>query len=219
MNSGSLTLLFELCRGKLRTWICWNYFQIPPTKLVDFPESGLKHVQFVHNFCSSNIFHSIKFWYLRISINNQQIILKINVIGEALGCCWWNYIHKTHLKGAFGLSGSLDLAFLFIEEILHEVQKGYGSILSYTSSQALAVSPAINYLLDLCPNLWCINSKAIFLLFGFFFEISILFSEKACFLTALCGNVTALSSFAPKYTVQNHLWKRHVCPEFINVMM
>ena len=33
---------------------------------------------------------------------------------------------KTHLKGAFGLSGILDLAFLFIEEILHDVQKGSG---------------------------------------------------------------------------------------------
>ena len=43
--------------------------------------------QFVHDFCSNNIFHSIKFWYLRISIKNQQIILEISVIGEALGCC------------------------------------------------------------------------------------------------------------------------------------
>ena len=60
---------------------------------------------------------------------------------------------KTHLKGAFGFSGILDLAFLFIEEILHEVQKGSGSIFSSTSSQKLAVSPAINDLIDLCPNL------------------------------------------------------------------
>ena len=59
---------------------------------------------------------------------------------------------KTHLKGAFGFSGSLDLAFLLIEETLHEVQKGYGSILSSTYSQTLAVSTAINDLVDLCPN-------------------------------------------------------------------
>ena len=60
---------------------------------------------------------------------------------------------KTHLKGAFGFSGILDLAFLFIEEILHEVQKWSGSILSSTSSQTLAVSPANNDLVDRCPNL------------------------------------------------------------------
>ena len=60
---------------------------------------------------------------------------------------------KTHLKGAFGFSEIVDLAFLFIEEILHDVQKGSGSILSSTSSQTLAVSPAINDLVDLCPNL------------------------------------------------------------------
>ena len=60
---------------------------------------------------------------------------------------------KTHLKGAFGFSGILDLAFLFIEEILHEVQKGSASIFSSASSQTLAVSPAINDLVDLCPNL------------------------------------------------------------------
>ena len=60
---------------------------------------------------------------------------------------------KTHLKGAFGFSGILDLAFLFIEEILLEVQKGSGSILSSASFQTFAVSPAINDLVDLCPNL------------------------------------------------------------------
>ena len=60
---------------------------------------------------------------------------------------------KTHLKGAFGFDGSLYLAFLFIEEILHEVQKGSGSIFSYVYSHTLAVSPANNDLLDLCPNL------------------------------------------------------------------
>ena len=56
---------------------------------------------------------------------------------------------KTHLKGAFGFSGFLDLAFLFIGDILHGVQKGYGSILSSISSQTLVVSPANNDLVDL----------------------------------------------------------------------
>ena len=60
---------------------------------------------------------------------------------------------KTHLKGAFGFSGILDLAFLFIEENFYEVQKGSGFILSSTSSQTLAVYPAINDLVYLCPNL------------------------------------------------------------------
>ena len=78
---------------------------------------------------------------------------KICVIGEALGCCRWNNIHKNHLKGDFGFNGSLDLAFLFIEDIFHEVQKGSGSILSSASSQKFAVSPDINDLVDLCPNL------------------------------------------------------------------
>ena len=60
---------------------------------------------------------------------------------------------KIYLKGAFGLSGILDLAFLFMEEIQQEVQKGSGSILSSTSSHTLAVSPANNDLVDLFPNL------------------------------------------------------------------
>ena len=60
---------------------------------------------------------------------------------------------KTHLKGAFGFKGSLDLAFLFIEEILNEVQKGSASIFSSASYHTFAVSPAINDLVDLCPNL------------------------------------------------------------------
>ena len=60
---------------------------------------------------------------------------------------------KTHLKGDFGFSGILDLAFFFIEEICHEVQKGSGYILSSTSPQTLSVSTANNDLVDLCPNL------------------------------------------------------------------
>ena len=60
---------------------------------------------------------------------------------------------KTHLKGAFGLSGMLELAFFFIEEILHDVQKGSEYILRSTSSQTLAVSPANNDLVDMRPNL------------------------------------------------------------------
>ena len=51
---------------------------------------------------------------------------------------------KTYPKGDFGFSGILYLAFLFIEEIWHDVQKGSGYILSSISSQKLAVSPDKN---------------------------------------------------------------------------
>ena len=51
---------------------------------------------------------------------------------------------KTQLKGAFGFNRFLDLAFLFMEEIWHVVQKGSGSILGSISSQILVLSPANN---------------------------------------------------------------------------
>ena len=51
-----------------------------------------------------------------------------------------------------------------------------------------------------------------------FLDISLIFPRNASFLCALCGKVTALFYFAPKYMVKNPLWKRQVCPEFINVM-
>ena len=53
----------------------------------------------------------------------------------------------------------------------------------------------------------------------FFFDFSMIFPRNTCFLCALCGKVTALLSFHPKYTVQKTFWKRQVCPEFINVMI
>ena len=65
---------------------------------------------------------------------------------------------KTCLKRAFGFSGILDLASLFIEDILHEVQKWSGSILSSKSSQTLAVSPAINDLFSVEVN--CVPASA-----------------------------------------------------------
>ena len=128
---------------------------------------------------------------------------------------------KNHLKSDFSFSGLLDPAFLFIEEILHEVQKGSGSILSYISSQTLTVSPANNDLLYLWPNLWCNNSKAIYFLDGnfFVFDISLISTKNECFLCAICGNVTTFFSFAPKYTVQNSLWNKQVFPEFINAII
>ena len=56
---------------------------------------------------------------------------------------------KPHFKDDFGLSGCSDLAFLFMEEIWHDVQKGSVYILGSISSQTLAVSPANNDLADL----------------------------------------------------------------------
>ena len=120
---------------------------------------------------------------------------------------------KPHLKGGFGFSGILDLAFLFIEEILHYVQKGSGYILSSTPSQKSVVSPYNNYLVDMWPNLWCNNYRAIFFLAGnfFVFDIYLIYPKNAFFLYALCGNVTAFFSFAPKYTVKKPLWNKELC--------
>ena len=47
---------------------------------------------------------------------------------------------KTHLKVDFGFRGTFDLAFLLIEEILQEVQKGSASMCSSASSHTFAVS-------------------------------------------------------------------------------
>ena len=104
---------------------------------------------------------------------------------------------KTHLKDDLGFSGFLDLTFLFIEEIWHEVQKGSRYIISYISSQTLSVSPANNYLVDLWPHLWCNWSRSIFCVYGnfFVFDISLISPKNACFLCSLCGNVTALTLF------------------------
>ena len=133
---------------------------------------------------------------------------------KLLGAVYGIISIKTHLKGAFGFSGILDLAFLFIEEIWHDVQKGSGYILSSIFSQKLAVSPANNDLVDLWPNLWCYNSRAIFFLAGIFFvfDISFISPKNACFLCAICGNVTAFFYFAPKYTVKNPLWNKQAYP-------
>ena len=104
---------------------------------------------------------------------------------------------KTHLNGAFGFSVFLDLDFLFMGKIWHGVKKRSGYILSYISSQTLAVSPANNYLVHMWPNLWWNNSKAVFFLDGnfFVFDISFISPKNVCFLCALFGNVTAFSLF------------------------
>ena len=56
---------------------------------------------------------------------------------------------KTHLKGAFGFIGFLDLAFLFMEENSTGQISTHGYIISSTPLQKLAISPANNDLVDL----------------------------------------------------------------------
>ena len=108
---------------------------------------------------------------------------------------------------------------MFIEELWHDVQKGSGYILRSISSQKLALYPANNDLVDLLPNLWCNNFKAIFFqdVFVFVLDITLISPKQACFLCAICGSVTACFSFHPKYTVHNSLWNEHLCPKFINL--
>ena len=117
------------------------------------------------------------------------------------------------MKGAFGFSGFLDLAFLFIEDILHDVQKGPGFILISISLQTLTVYPANNDMANLCPNLWQNNPKSTFFLGADFLDFDIyLFSPKnACSLCALYGKVTEFFSFPPKYTVQTPVKNKQVC--------
>ena len=121
---------------------------------------------------------------------------------------------KTHSKGAFGFNEFLDLAFFFIEYIWHDVQKGSVSILSQISSQTFEVSPAINDIVYIRPSLWFNNPKATFFLGYIFFDLEICFisPQNAFLLCARFGRVTAFLSSLPKFTVQNVLWNKKVCP-------
>ena len=101
------------------------------------------------------------------------------------------------------------------------MQKGSGYIQISISSQTLSVSPSKNDLVDLWPKFWCNNSRATFFLGAnfFVFDISSIPPQNACFLSALCDNVTEFFYFAPKNTVQNSFCNKQVCPKFINVLI
>ena len=70
-------------------------------------------------------------------------------------------------------------------------------------------------------NLWCNNSKQFS--FHMVIYLSLTFPwfppKNACFLCAPCVNVTQFFSFSLNYIVQNTLWDKQVCPEFMNVMI
>ena len=106
------------------------------------------------------------------------------------------------------LPGSLEDTDKFIEVVdgHHIAAKQKGSVSIQMCNDNGKTFVAILYIVLLAPDL-CDRLFSIIMLMiaGLFYDFSILFPEKACFLTALCGNVTALSSFSPKYTVQNPL--------------
>ena len=60
-------------------------------------------------------------------------------------------------------------------------------------------------MVDLCPNLWCNNSKSTFFLGAIFFDfyICFIFTKNAYLLCEICVKVTAFFSLFPNYTVQN----------------
>ena len=89
------------------------------------------------------------------------------------------------------------------------------------SCQEFSVSTAINYLVDICPNLWCNNYKLTFFLGDIFFYLYISFvsPKNTCFLCALCGGVTEFFFPLSKYTAQNHLLNKEVYPKLINVII
>ena len=120
------------------------------------------------------------------------------------GCCW-NYVHKNPFERCLWFQWIFGPSLSFVEWIWHDVQKVSGYILSSISFQTFAVSTAINYLVDMCPNLWCNNYKSTFFLGAIFFDLvfSLVFTKKSCFLCALCGRVTAFSFLYPDYTAQN----------------
>ena len=60
---------------------------------------------------------------------------------------------NTHLKGFLGFRGVLNLAFLCILEILHDVQKVSGSTLGLLSCQTFTLYSASSDLVDLCTNI------------------------------------------------------------------
>ena len=114
---------------------------------------------------------------------------------------------NTHLKSVLGFRAVFDLYFLFIVDIWHNVNKGSVSTLMSMSCQNVSVSPTSSELLDLCPNLWCNNSKETLFLGICFcdFDFYFIFTKNACFICALCGNVIAFCSLSLDKTVKSTL--------------
>ena len=128
---------------------------------------------------------------------------------------------NTHLNGVLDFRGIFDLGFLCIVEIWYYVKNRLGSTLSWMYCQTYSVSPPSSDLVDLCLNIWWNNTKETFFLGICFcdFEFSFIFTKNACFLCALYDIVTEFFSLSLKKTMQSLLWRRQVCPKFINATM
>ena len=149
-----INTFLKLLGFKTRSSISLKYLYIPPTKFIQFPKSFLKHIQFFHDFLSGDIFYSIHFWNFGISIHSYELISKSSFFVKLLENMAGVMSMKTHLKCVLGCSGKLDLGFLLIDEICHDVHKWSGSTLSSISCQTFTLSLANSYSVELCPNLW-----------------------------------------------------------------
>ena len=145
-----------------------------------------------------------------LSINQQlKDNLKNSFTCQTFWGCCWNNVHKTHLKGAFGSNGFW--ARLFIHWIyLTLCAKGVWIYPKLNILSKVSVYIAINYLVDLFPNLWCNNSKATLFLGYIFFNLVFyfVFTKNSRFLCAPCGRVTTFSLLLTKYTMQKPFWNK-----------
>ena len=121
---------------------------------------------------------------------------------------------NTHLKGVVGFCGVFEIAFWFIVDILHYVQKGSGYTLRSISYQELIVSPASSELVDLHPNLWYNHSRDLFLFtFLLFLQKKIMFSMHT-----ICKYCRVLL-VSWKENHEKPLMKSPVCNELIRVIL
>ena len=104
-----------------------------------------------------------------------------DIKGDILG--WTMLSMKTHLKGVLVFNGVLDLGFLLIVEIWHDVHKWSVSTLISMSFQKFTVYPSSSDLVYLCPNLWWNHSRKIpffifFIFYLFIFDQRFIFSAR-----------------------------------------
>ena len=93
----------------------------------------------------------------------------------------------------------------------------YLPLSQYHAKHLQYLQPVVNLWICILISDAIIPKKLSFKKFSFVnFDFSCVFAKNACFLCALCSNVTEFCSLLMKKTMQKPLWKRQVCTKFIN---
>ena len=88
-----------------------KFFLSTTSQINIFFKSRSEHIKLIYHLLCVNFIHTVNFWNFEYASTIKRSLEKVDSLVKLFGVVVWIKSTKTHLKGTFGFSGFLGLAF------------------------------------------------------------------------------------------------------------